>query len=75
MYSSNFQAYRSIKVSSFSMKLTQTPPGPATIRPDRTNLTTDNDMSLPIYAKLYLIKHTIDFRQEAGVTLKLLQIQ
>lgn len=72
-YVYNVQIHRSVEVSPFSLALTRTPPGPATVAPRRTILATDNDMASPIYATPELIKRATDFRQKADKSLRLAQ--
>lgn len=69
----NVQVQKSIKVYFFSLTLTRTPRGPATIAPRRANLATDDDMASLMYTRLELIKRVTALRQEAEKTLRLAQ--
>lgn len=72
-YAYNVQIYRSVKVSPFSLALTQTPPGRAAVIPKRTNLATDDDVAPPICVRLARIEHATDLRRESDKKLRLAQ--
>lgn len=67
------QVQRSMKVSAFSLALTRTVPGPATVSRGRTNPGTGDHITSPMYGRLGLIKRATDLSQEVDKDLRLVQ--
>lgn len=59
-YVYDVQFHRCIKMSPFSVEVMRTPPRPTTVVGNCTKLATDDDIALPLYARLKLIKHATD---------------